>query len=38
VCGCWWAVPKGADGPATRDFLSDPDAADDADAGSKRVG
>jgi len=27
ACSGWWSVPKGADGPATRGVLSDPNAS-----------
>ena len=33
-CGCWWLVPKGADGPATRAVFGNEDAA----AESKKAG
>jgi hypothetical protein len=26
VCGCWWMVPKGADEPATRVILGNPNS------------
>ena len=27
ACGCWWMVPKGEDGPATRAIFGNKDAA-----------
>ena len=33
VCLCWWMVPKGADEPATRIVMGDPNALDISEVG-----